>query len=129
MRIKENIDENWLFRKENTDFQAINLPHTWNAEDGQLGESDYHRGKGYYQKNFTVSPYQGKIYLEFEAVNHQATVSLNGTLLGTHQGGFSTFRFDVTSYIREGENYLEVMADNSEELPMKLPSVMNYQKW
>ncbi|MFI3249716.1 MAG: glycoside hydrolase family 2 TIM barrel-domain containing protein [Eubacteriales bacterium] len=99
-------------------FESIHLPHTWNNLDGQSGEDDYVRGKGYYQKKLTIPAHSGRIFIEFEGVNHFARVSINGVVVGEHSGGFSTFRFDITTKVVVGENLLEVVADNSENLPI-----------
>ncbi len=110
------INENWQFSKDNATFENLNIPHTWNNLDGQDGGADYLRQKCYYKKSLELKKTDGKVYIEFEGVNHIATVSLNGTLLGEHKGGFSTFRFDVTNVMKDGENLLEVIADNTDGL-------------
>lgn len=115
-----NINENWMFLKESCDiselpekdFEEIQIPHTWNAVDGQDGGDDYHRGLCWYKKIFTGEKPKGDAYIEFEAVNSVANVYLNGTHLGEHRGGYSRFRFDITDLIEEGENTLLVSADN-----------------
>lgn len=118
MRNITNINENWQFSKDGKDFAPVQLPHTWNNLDGQNGGANYLRQKCYYKKTLTLSPSDKKVFLEFQGVNHIANVSFNGKELGEHRGGFSTFRFDLTPHIKEGENLLEVSADNSEGLPV-----------
>ncbi len=116
MRKIVSINKSWEFSKDNATFETVNVPHTWNNLDGQDGGADYLRQKCYYKKNITVEKGDGKIYLEFEGVNHIANVKLNGKELGEHKGGFSTFRFDITDMAQDGENLLEVTADNSDGL-------------
>ena len=71
-----------LFAKSGEDFAQVALPHTWNALDGQDGGSDYWRGHTTY-KIALPAPTAGKRqYIQFEAANHVATVSCNGTELG-----------------------------------------------
>ena len=95
MRTKTLITQA-LFAKQGETAAAVALPHTWNALDGQDGGNDYWRGIGTYTIDLP-NPTQGKRqYIEFQAANHVATVYCNGRELGTHKGGFSTFRFDLT---------------------------------
>ncbi len=111
MRKIVNINGNWLFTKENVGFEAavskanekINLPHTWNAVDGQDGGGDYYRGTCFYVKEFNRPEMESdqEVYLEFNAVNSEAKVMLNGKELGSHDGGYSRFRFNITSLLQD----------------------------
>lgn len=121
MRKVEIFNENWFFTKDNfnpaegiTAGDGITLPHTWNAQDGQDGGNDYYRGKCWYTKQFSkpaIGPDE-ETWLEFGGVNMVAEVYLNGTLLTRHEGGYSTFRVNVTDALQEN-NLLAVSADNS----------------
>lgn len=94
----------------------INLPHTWNAQDGQDGGNNYYRGIGWYRKHVVVpTAFDGKIvYLKIGAANTSATVYVNGQFIGTHTGGYSSFMFDVTNKVTLGQdNVIAVMVDNS----------------
>src|SRR5881227_2672542 len=94
---------------------AVDLPHTWNARDGQDGGGDYFRGTGWYRRRFAArSAWAGReVYLQFDGANRRADVYLNGHLLGTHLGGFARFRFDATPYVRVGaDNVLAVRVNN-----------------
>ncbi len=104
--------KNALFAKEGEEFTSVALPHTWNAFDGQDGGDDYFRGVCTYKIELP-NPTAGKRqYIEFEGANHIATVWCNGTELGTHKGGFSTFRFDLTDILKESGNELTVAVTN-----------------
>ena len=94
---------------------SVRLPHTWNAADGQDGGNDYFRGTCTYQKEFDRSalPAGEEVWIELRGAANSAEVFLNGRLLGVHHGGYSTFRFDLTRYLREGTNRIEVKVDNS----------------
>ena len=99
---------NALFSFEGEPFAPVTLPHTWNALDGQDGGNDYRRGTGTYQIRLP-DPTPGKRqYIEFQAANHIATVRCNGQTLGSHEGGFSTFRFALTDALQATGNTLEV---------------------
>ena len=94
-------------------FANVALPHTWNALDGQDGGADYHRGIGTYVIDLP-DPTSGKRqYIELQGANHVATVYCNGRELGTHKGGFSTFRYDLTPAMRESGNKLQVTVTNA----------------
>ncbi len=91
---------------------TISLPHTWNAFDGQDGGGDYFRGKGTYIINLPNPTPDKKQYIEITGANHVATVSCNGHRLGTHKGGFSTFRYDLTDTMKSENNVLTVIVSN-----------------
>lgn len=89
------------------------LPHTWNALDGQDGGADYWRGTGLYRIALPAPQAGQRQYIQFEAANHVATVRCNGQFLGSHKGGFSTFRFDCTDAMQPENNLLEVEVTNA----------------
>ena len=114
MRKIIQMDRDWQFTGPDGTKAAVDLPHTWNAIDGQDGGNDYWRGTCLYEKDFETPPYAAdeRVYLEFRGVNASAKVELNGQLTGTHDGGYSTFRMDITDLLAK-ENHLKVRADNS----------------
>ena len=77
--------------------------------------------KLYYRKYFKVPDgfIKNRLILRFGACDQIASVSLNGTHLGTHEGGYTPFSFDITDFISEGENELTVVAED--ELLKKYP--------
>ncbi len=102
------------FAKQGEAFAVVALPHTWNALDGQDGGADYWRGIGTYSIDLP-NPTEGKKqYIEFRGANHVATVYCNGRELGTHKGGFSTFRYDLTDAMKPEGNVLTVVVSNAE---------------
>ena len=102
-----------LFAKHGQPFETVALPHTWNALDGQDGGADYWRGIGTYEIALPNPTKGKKQYIEIQGANHVATVYCNGRELGTHKGGFSTFRFDLTPAMRESGNVLTVTVSNA----------------
>ena len=102
-----------LFAKHGQPFETVSLPHTWNALDGQDGGADYWRGIGTYEIKLPDPTKGKKQYIEIQGANHVATVYCNGRELGTHKGGFSTFRFDLTPAMRETGNVLTVTVSNA----------------
>jgi beta-galactosidase len=103
-----DYDDSW--------WSHIQLPHTWNNQDGSDAEPGYFRGIGWYRKHFTIDAVnRGKqLFLEFEGVNQVAEFWLNGHHLGRHQGGYTGFEFDITRYINVGPqaNLLTAKVDN-----------------
>ena len=101
------------FAKHGEAFAPVALPHTWNALDGQDGGADYWRGIGTYIIDLP-NPTQGKRqYIELQGANHVATVYCNGRELGTHKGGFSTFRYELTPAMQSEGNVLTVVVSNA----------------
>ena len=101
------------FAKQGQPLEAVSLPHTWNALDGQDGGADYWRGIGIYEIDLPNPTKGKKQYIEFQGANHVATVYCNGRELGTHKGGFSTFRFDLTPAMKAEGNVLTVVVTNA----------------
>ena len=114
MRKTTILNDNWLFRYHDGTETVLNIPHTWNNLDGQDGGGDYWRGTCVYEKDFPMPAHGADelVYLQFDGVNASAKVILNGAVVMTHDGGYSTFRADITAYLKE-TNHLVVEVDNS----------------
>ena len=107
-----SLNDGWIFCK-NGEKETVNIPHTWNGLDGQgAGEDGYFRGACTYTR--ILPRYEGKVYLEFLGANSLCTVKINGREAGKHEGGYSTFRVDITKLLTSPKNFLEVTVDNSE---------------
>ena len=89
MRKEIIINEDWLFRYHDGSEYNVNIPHTWNNEDGQDGGDDYYRGTCIYEKTFTAPSIleDERLYIEFNGVNASARVVLNGKEILSHDGG------------------------------------------
>ena len=99
---------------DDSSWETVTLPHTWNAFDG--GDKHYHRGTGWYRTHFELpaSTAGQRVLLEFDAASRSAEVYVNGKSLGTHIGGFARFRFDVTDAVNfSGTNLLAVRVNNA----------------
>lgn len=115
MRKIEKMMNDWTFIYHDGTRTVLDLPHTWNNIDGQDGGNDYWRGTCTYEKKFAKPEFDADaevVYLQFHGVNASAKVVLNGKEVCTHDGGYSTFRKDVTELLEE-ENHLIVKVDNS----------------
>ena len=115
MRNEILLNKAWSFRYHDGSVQPVDIPHTWNAVDGQDGGNDYWRGTCTYTKQFPSPVFnreKERVYLEFQGVNASAKVILNDREVMTHDGGYSTFRGDITDLLQP-ENELCVEVDNS----------------
>jgi len=112
MRKYTLLNRAWQFTKEGRT-QTVDLPHCWNAIDGQDGGDDYYRGTCVYTKSLSYAPGKGnRLFLEFHGAASEAEVAVNGIVLCRHEGGYSTFRVDVTEYWK-AENTIEVTVSNA----------------
>jgi len=122
MRSIVNINAKWAFTKEALEnftimpavAEWVDLPHSWNAVDGQDGGNDYFRGTAYYAKEFKKEelPKTAQYYLEIQGANSSADVYLNGKNLAHHDGGYSTWRVNLTEALAD-ENLLVIAVDNA----------------
>ena len=120
MRNIINLNGSWDFYKNTSDPAVseggvkLDLPHTWNAEDGYDGGNDYFRGSCIYKKTIVRSdlPEAGKYFLEIRGANSSAEVFVDGVSLCHHDGGYSTWRVDLTDALKE-ESELAILVDNS----------------
>ena len=105
-------------------WEKVLLPHTWNSVDGADGlagdgeeKEGYYRGLGGYRKTayFSEKEYGGKsVFIEFEGANTVAELYVNGSFAGIHEGGYSAFRFDITRFIKlNAYNFFSVMVINA----------------
>ncbi len=133
-RLSVNLNEGWRFAKstdraaitadfDDSAWAAVTLPHTWNAKDGTDGGSNYDRCMGMYRKTVTIpEDYRGKaVWLELQGANSNTSVYVNGKRVGTHAGGYSTFRFDLSDYLDYGKENLIVVSVSNEYDPTTAP--------
>ncbi len=126
MRSIVNINTGWAFFKDSKEVPAtlpanweiVNVPHSWNAIDGMDGGADYFRGTCLYARNIRKSelPKAKKYYLEINGANSSATVYLNGNKLKSHDGGYSTWRVEITNELIATDNdeaLVVIAVDNS----------------
>lgn len=137
MNNKFNFNIGWKFKKEDipaakaedyddTDWESVSLPHTFNDTDtfdnymegGHNGERSMFTGKTWYRKRFLLEESQKdkKILIEFEGVRQAAEVYINGVKLnGKSENGFIPFGYDLTPYVHFGSkpNIISVMVDNT----------------
>ena len=123
MRQIINLNRKWSFTKEfseipaviNSKWNFVNLPHSWNAIDGQDGDNDYYRGTCLYMKELKKEdlPEADRYYLEIKGANSSADVYVGGKKLAHHDGGYSTWRVDITEEIGIS-TMVAITVDNSQ---------------
>lgn len=137
-RERQNFDAGWLFiladsaqmSKEayNDSFwRRLDVPHDWAIEGdfyagnpSGAGGGALPGGVGWYRKHFTLGDCetqmsQSRFFLEFDGVYMNSTVYVNGQEVGFRPYGYSSFEYDITPYVREGENVVAVRVDNSDQ--------------
>jgi len=126
-RVQVDLDAGWKFYPadnvhgpevgfDDSPWASVELPHTWNARDGEDGGANYRRGIGWYRRHLSVPAALAgrRLYLQFDGVSLAADVYVNGVLLGSHKGGFARFCLDASDALKAGQdNLVSVRVDNS----------------
>jgi len=122
MRQILSLNRKWAFTKDAAHNPAempqlpnwVSVPHSWNAIDGQDGENDYYRGTCWYVKTLDREeiPAADRHYIEINGANSSADLYVGGKKLAHHDGGYSTWRVDVTEALKES-TLVAVAVDNS----------------
>ena len=109
------LKEGWRFgRSRDAALEAVSLPHTWNAVDGQDGGNDYYRGTCWYARELSAQEAAGEtVFLELNGAAHTCEVYLNGEKLCHHEGGYSAFRVELTGKLQD-RNLLEISVSNED---------------
>jgi beta-galactosidase len=127
-RVAIDLNPNWKFIRQDaagaaqpgfddSGWQAVSLPHTWNNLDGEDGGNDYYRGPAWYRRHLSIPDEdRGKsLFLQSDAASSDASVYVNGQIAGPeHKGMFSAFCYDVTSLLKtDGDNVIAVRVSNA----------------
>ena len=122
IRIEYSINDSWKFRlgasqEGNEGWSIVSIPHTWNVEDAFDDKPGYYRGIGWYRKTVFIDDFMSKrpLYLFFEGVNQRTEVFVNKNKVGEHNGGYTHFCFEISKYIKKGNNDITVKVDNSHD--------------
>lgn len=106
--------ENWNHNEINYDLN-IEVPHIWQNINNALLN---YTGAAWYFKEFNFRLNNNCVYLHFDAVDYYSRIWVNNEYVGEHEGGFTPFEFDITAFIKDGENHIAVRvydpSDNSE---------------
>jgi len=132
-RERVNFDKGWRFiladsaQMAKADYhdagwRLLDVPHDWAIEGdfyvgnpSGAGGGALPGGVGWYRKKFTVDTVNNKYFLEFDGVYMNSTVYVNGQKVGFRPYGYSSFEYDITPYVKEGENVVAVRVDNSDQ--------------
>jgi len=105
----------------------INIPGDWNS---QVPELKYYEGNVWFKKSFDYDLKEKKrLFVYLGAINYKSDVYLNGKKLGSHEGGFTPFNFEVTSIVKPKDNFLVIKVDNTrhkEDVPTTNTDWWNY---
>ena len=131
-RQRQNFDADWLFllgdsaQMSQVDYndsfwRKLNVPHDWAIEGdfyvgnpSGAGGGALPGGIGWYRKHFTLDKIE-KVFIEFDGVYMNSTVYVNGKEVGFRPYGYSSFEYDITPYVKKGENVVAVRVDNSDK--------------
>lgn len=100
--------ERRLWEKKRFDREIL-VPFCPESRLSGIGYTDFINGVAY-RRNFELSQEElsGRVLLHFGAVDYEASVYVNGTLVGSHKGGYTSFCFDITKHVAPGPNTLFV---------------------
>ncbi len=135
-RQRQNFDAGWLFiladsaqmsqvNYNDTFWRRLDVPHDWAIEGdfyagnpSGAGGGALPGGVGWYRKHFAINHEtitNNRYFLEFDGVYMNSTVYVNGHQVGFRPYGYSSFEYDITPYVHEGENVVAVRVDNSDQ--------------
>ena len=136
-RDRQNFDKNWRFFLgdsiimaepgfNDSSWRKLDVPHDWAIEGdfyvsnpSGAGGGALPGGIGWYRKHFTItqhpSPNTQKFFIEFDGVYMNSTVYVNGREVGFRPYGYSSFEYDITPYVKEGDNVVAVRVNNSDQ--------------
>ena len=137
-RQRQNFDADWLFvladsvqmaevNYNDASWRRLDVPHDWAIEGdfyagnpSGAGGGALPGGIGWYRKHFNLGDCETnmketKFFLEFDGVYMNSTVYVNGQKVGYRPYGYSSFEYDITPYVKEGENVVAVRVDNSDQ--------------
>ncbi|WP_395339236.1 glycoside hydrolase family 2 protein [Ningiella sp. W23] len=132
-----NINASWRYLEDNistieelrsmpsaSPWQAVDLPHTWNATDTVDAVPGYRRSTSWYERSIRPDEINanGRTILYFEGANYETQVFVNDVFVGEHIGGYLGFRFDITQYVNSGDNNVLTVRVSNRYNPNLIPS-------
>lgn len=112
-RVIRTINDGWIFTKEGVS-EVVNVPHCWNAHDTWDETPGFYRGLCTYERDIAIyDNLDGrKVYVRFEGVGQETELIVNGKSVGSHNGSYTAFVFDVTDVVKPGLNRFLVKVNN-----------------
>ena len=125
-RVVYTINDGWKFTKgspfeaqltgcDDSSWETVNIPHTWNDKDADDETPGFYRGPVWYRKQLFIDKSQEgrRAVIYFEGANQEVRFYLNGQFVGEHKGGYTRFCFDITPHLRYGqENLFTIYVNN-----------------
>lgn len=125
-RVVYTINDGWKFTKgspfeaqltgcDDSSWETVNIPHTWNDKDADDETPGFYRGPVWYRKQLFIDKSQEgrRAVIYFEGANQEVRFYLNGQFVGEHKGGYTRFCFDITPHLRYGqENLFAIYVNN-----------------
>ena len=125
-RVVYTINDGWKFTKgspfeaqmtgcDDSSWETVNIPHTWNDKDADDETPGFYRGPVWYRKQLFIDKSQEgrRAVIYFEGANQEVRFYLNGQFVGEHKGGYTRFCFDITPHLRYGQEKLFAMYVNN----------------
>lgn len=109
-----SLNDGWSFRyPDREEWTSVAIPHTYNSDAYQT--KNYYKGPGEYLLDLRMPEIDStrRYFLKFDAANKASELRVNGSAPMTHAGGYSSFCYDVTPLVREGDNEIRMFVDNS----------------
>lgn len=121
-RDSRDLNSGWLYLEKNepnipadpdSAWQKVELPHTWNARDTLSGKT-YRRDISWYRRHIglAAADLTQRQFIRFGAAGQKAAVFVNGKPVGEHVGGYSAFTVEMTKFLHDGDNVVDVRVDN-----------------
>lgn len=109
-RTTVSIDDNWIFQNQ----ESVNLPHTWNTD--AYHQANYDQGEKTYTRHLYLKdpPGDNRYFLRVDAASKSAKVYINGQQTAMHHGGYTAFQADITPYVHQGDNQLQLVVNNAD---------------
>ena len=135
-RDRQNFDAGWRFILADSvqmssqtyndgHWRILNLPHDWAIEGdffvgnpSGAGGGALPGGIGWYRKHFSLDCEAvpgNRYFIEFDGVYMNSTVYVNGQEVGHRPYGYSSFEYDITKFLKQGDNVIAVKVDNSDQ--------------
>lgn len=125
-RVVYTINDGWKFTKgspfeaqltgcDDSSWETVNIPHTWNDKDADDETPGFYRGPVWYRKQLFIDKSQEgrQAVIYFEGANQEVRFYLNGQFVGEHKGGYTRFCFDITPHLCYGqENLFAIYVNN-----------------
>lgn len=118
-----NLNREWTYQRgdfpgaeraayDDSQWEHIGLPHSFSIP--YFMSSEFYTGYGWYRKTLPLSreDLRKELYLEFDGVFQEAEIYVNGSLAGTHRGGYTGFSVRITPYVQQGDNQVAVRVNN-----------------